>query len=211
MESLIAPPIEYRIFTGETPCLSPGKAYAYVMDGEGLKKFTTCRHFSAVVPVARAIIPGLPVLGCGLQMRYRLPAGHLAAMLRDARAESWEQPRETMYHVRVRDGMTRITKPPQDGGAGHLAYQTGDARDIAVDVHSHHQMSAFFSSTDVRDEQGRRIYAVIGKIFTRPQIRVRVGVYGHYLPVRVSEVFNGPGPFRDLYDVVHKAGYLCQN
>jgi PRTRC genetic system protein A len=211
MQKLITPPVDYQIFTGDTPRLSSGQLYAYVMDGAGLKKITQCRHFLAVVPVARAIVPGLPVLGCGLTMKFHLPESHLYAMLRDAKAESWDEPRETMYHIRVRDGMTRVTKPPQNGGAGHLAYATGDPRDIVVDLHSHHGMDAFFSSTDVRDEQGRRIYAVIGKIFTRPQIRVRVGVYGHYLPVRVTEVFDGTGPFHDLYDIVHKAGYLCRN
>jgi hypothetical protein len=60
-------------------------------------------------------------------------------------------------------------------------------------------MSAFWSSTDDTDEQGARLYAVIGKLDTTPEIRLRVGVYGYWRLLPVTAVFTGSGPFQDLY------------
>ena len=45
-------------------------------------------------------------------------------------------------------------------------------------------LPAFFSATDDRDEQGFRIYGVAGRLYTpRPELRLRVGVYGHSAPL----------------------------
>ena len=61
--------------------------------------------------------------------------------------------------------------------------------------HDHTQTRAFFSGTDDRDEQGFRIYGVVGRLDTlRPELSLRVGVYGHHAPVRWSQVFDGPSP-----------------
>jgi len=61
---------------------------------------------------------------------------------------------------------------------------------VLIDLHSHNSMTAFFSSQDDRDEQnGFRIYAVVGRLNTKPQIKVRVGVFGCWMAVRPSLVF----------------------
>jgi len=71
----------------------------------------------------------------------------------------------------------------------------GDSPDIILDLHSHCEMGAFFSATDNRDEQGFRLYAVLGRIFTRPEMALRVGVYGDFWTVPVGMVFGGIIPF----------------
>ena len=71
------------------------------------------------------------------------------------------------------------------------------AKDALVEIHSHHDMAPFFSSTDNRDEQGFRIYAVLGYIHRRPTIRVRVGIYGHFMEIPACWAFEMPGVIAD--------------
>ena len=43
--------------------------------------------------------------------------------------------------------------------------------------------------------RGFRIYGVAGRLDTdRPELSLRVGVYGHFAPVQWSQVFDGPNP-----------------
>ena len=74
-----------------------------------------------------------------------------------------------------------------------------DMGSAVVDLHSHNSMPAFWSHTDNQDERGLRFYAVIGRLDTdRPEIRCRVGVYGHHWPVPATTIFESAGPFVDL-------------
>jgi PRTRC genetic system protein A len=70
---------------------------------------------------------------------------------------------------------------------------------ILCDLHSHGNMRAFFSRIDDADEQATKVYIVIGKLDTEPEIRLRVGVYGYWRPLPVTAVFTGCGHFKDLY------------
>ncbi len=64
------------------------------------------------------------------------------------------------------------------------------------ELHSHNTMPAIFSATDDAEESfGFRIYAVIGKVDTAPEIRVRIGVYGHLLEIPPEWVFDLPDAF----------------
>ena len=45
-------------------------------------------------------------------------------------------------------------------------------------------------------QQGFRFYAVAGRIFTRPELALRLGVYGDRWPVPVTTLFTDAGPFR---------------
>ncbi len=69
-----------------------------------------------------------------------------------------------------------------------------------VDLHSHGRLPPFFSRIDNKDEQGFRIYAVIGEIDKSPSIRVRVGVYGNYFDIPAPTVFELPGGIVDVYE-----------
>ena len=66
---------------------------------------------------------------------------------------------------------------------------------MVAEFHSHGSSRAFFSATDDRDEQGFRIYGVVGRLNDpRPELRLRMGVYGHFAPVDWPHVFGGPDP-----------------
>ncbi len=192
-------PVAYQVYRGdERPTLPPDKAYAYVLAGNGIFKLAANRHIEALILLARCRVAGLPPLEPYVRLREgRLPGRLLATILDDARRLSWEEPREAMYHLVMQDGRVHVIRPRQRAGAASLAYAGGGDPDIICDLHSHHQMEAFFSSRDDGDEQGFRFYAVIGRIFTRPEIRVRVGVYGDFHPVPVTVLFTDGGPFID--------------
>jgi hypothetical protein len=62
-----------------------------------------------------------------------------------------------------------------------------------VEAHSHHAMPAFFSIADNRDEaRSFRLFAVIGRIFKKCEIRLRVGVFGYFWDIDPGLVFDMP-------------------
>ena len=86
----------------------------------------------------------------------------------------------------------RVVVPEQAGTAASLTYPPPD---VVAEFHSHGKGRAFFSKTDDKDEQGFRIYGVVGRLDTpERELSLRVGVYGHFAPVQWSQVFGGPNP-----------------
>lgn len=113
---------------------------------------------------------------------------------------------EALFHLRWIHGENRwrLDKPAQEAtGASVKPIHAGpgSSYDLAlIELHSHHQMAAFFSATDNEEEQGFRIYAVIGEIFSRPAIRVRVGCFGHFQEIPPKTVFELPRTISDDHE-----------
>lgn len=183
-------PVDYVVYRGGTPRLGPGVAYEYLLAGNGVFKFAESRHLRACIPVGAGKVAGLPSLMPFFTLkRGRLPFKVLAAMLADARKRALDAPKEIMYHVALPDERIEVRVPDQVGSAGSLSYAGGGDPDIIMDVHSHCEMKAFFSKTDNRDEQGFRLYGVMGTIFTRPTMEFRVGVWGDFYPLSMQAIF----------------------
>jgi len=71
--------------------------------------------------------------------------------------------------------------------------RTTPVHDAIVEVHSHHAMRAYFSATDARDETGRRVYGVLGRLAgPHPEIALRV-VSG------CNPLVVGPVPFSEVF------------
>lgn len=61
-----------------------------------------------------------------------------------------------------------------------------------MDIHSHNTMPAVFSETDNADEKETRLYAVAGRFNrTFPEITVRAGCAGKFIPLNPEDVFEG--------------------
>ena len=61
-----------------------------------------------------------------------------------------------------------------------------------MDFHSHNTMPAIFSGTDNADEKETRLYAVAGRFNrTFPEITVRAGCAGKFIPLNPEDVFEG--------------------
>lgn len=134
----------------------------------------------------------------------KIPASWLRAVLDHARragsSDLVSGAVEQMYHFHYLDTGWRVSVPKQEASAGRVSYRGGGEASVGLDLHSHHEMDAYFSSTDDRDEQGARFYAVIGKIFTAPEIVLRLGLYGDWLDLDPLFLFDGLGPFREGYN-----------
>lgn len=174
------------------------EGYDYILAGNGLFKRAQSRHVAVQLALNGTRVAGLPELYRYIHLRAkRVPVCFLEAVLGDARQRSWDTPREAMYHL-VRDGgRVRLAYPQQKSTRGRIVYQGGGDPAILCDLHSHHEMESFFSSTDDGDEQGFRFYAVIGNIFTRPVIALRLGVHGDHWRLPAKTLFNGLGPFEE--------------
>lgn len=61
-----------------------------------------------------------------------------------------------------------------------------------MDFHSHNTMPAVFSGTDNADEKETRLYAVAGRFNrTFPEVTVRAGCAGKFIPLNPEDVFEG--------------------
>ncbi len=100
---------------------------------------------------------------------------------------------ERFFAVRWDGDAYRLVVPEQAGTASSLTYRPPAG--VVAEFHSHGKTRVFFSGTDDRDEQGFRIYGVVGKLDTsRPELSLRMGVYGLFGPLRWGQVFGGPNP-----------------
>lgn len=202
-------PIAYHVYQGQElpePC-----PYDYVLDRWGVVKRAMTPFYEARVRVAEGRVAGLStVYGVGdfagdaaIRLTVpKIPARWLEQVLRHAQRAGDERdiilrPVEQMYHFHWLDGEWQVSVPKQEASGSRVRYRGGNERSIVLDLHSHHRLGAFFSPTDDRDEQGCRFYAVIGRIYRRPEIRLRLGLFGDFIELSALDLFEGLGPFME--------------
>lgn len=182
-------------------------AYQYILAGNGIFIRTETRFFEAILPVVSCMVRGLEPLHHSFQLSVpRMPARLLDTILSDAcRARQPDGGRpdnglnEVLYQFHQHGQTVQVKKPPQQATAVSVLAPGSNDASILCDLHSHGNMPAFFSQTDDADEQAAKLYAVIGKLDTAPEIRLRVGVYGYWMALPITAVFTGNGPFKDLH------------
>ena len=168
-----------------------GIGHDYVLGSGGLYVQSQSAHLVARVLVASGAMRGLAPVAEKLALTHGpIPAYLFELGLRWFR----EAPRtERFFAVRWGGDAYRVVVPEQNGTASSLTYRPPAG--VVAEFHSHGRGRAFFSTTDDRDEQRFRIYGVVGRLDTPlPELNLRVGVYGHFAPVRWSQVFGGPNP-----------------
>jgi PRTRC genetic system protein A len=190
--------VEYLIARDRLPARS-GLAYDYILAGDGLYLATENHYMEARVPVASARVRGLPPI----YQSFALRAGRIPQALWDATvflAGFWSaRGREVLLTVALDvDGRYGLRVPSQIVGSERVIYRpsTGEV----LQIHSHHRYAARFSPTDDADEGRLCLYGVLGRLDAeRPEVALRVGAYGHFLPVQWEAVFEGDrGVFRDV-------------
>ena len=59
-----------------------------------------------------------------------------------------------------------------------------------AEFHSHGRMTGFFSSQDNRDEQGFKIYGVLGSLASNsPQVNFCLGIYGYFRQLTFQDLW----------------------
>lgn len=175
-----------------------GQYYDYVTAGNGVFIEVETELMAARVDVAPGKIRGLADLKSGVVLRHGLIPQSIGDMAIDVMLANPSY--ETYIGIGWRPDGYYLYYPNQKNESYRVEYEVGN--DIVMDLHSHAQMKPFFSLTDTLDEQGFRIYGVIGNLNRRPNVMMRIGVYGYFEPIQWSDVFDG-----ELIDVIDCSYY----
>lgn len=113
-----------------------------------------------------------------------IPVGLLERFIREARLAL---PNETagalIFNVRT-GGLRLAMHEAMAAGPGHVSYRIEELPDddlLAVDLHSHGRVHAFWSAEDDRDDQGVRVCGVFGNLDqARPTARFRLVLNGMF-------------------------------
>jgi PRTRC genetic system protein A len=198
----------HNIFEGrDMPPISRTVLYEYWLAGNGLFLRAKRTGLEVVLPLVHYQVKGLADLPPYLKLDYPpVPKMLVSRMLELARQAKNEQgpPLEQLFHLSYDEPACqwRLEVPAQvqtSGSVQPVESGVGSSYERAIlELHSHHGLSAYFSTTDDRDEaRSFRLFAVIGRIFDQPEIRVRVGVFGHFWEVSATTVLEIPEGWLD--------------
>jgi PRTRC genetic system protein A len=196
---VIRPLVDYLVARTDLPPRS-GLAYDFVLARDGLYVVAENAHLAVRVPVARCLVRGLAPVHAACTLRHgRLPAAFWDEVVRVARARALVGHETLLAVVHEPPRGCRLLRPPQVAGAARVIYRPTPG--TVLEVHSHHRLPDFFSRTDDADEQGLRLHGVLGRLDAAcPEVALRVGAYGYYLPLPWEAVFVGErGGVRDMW------------
>jgi len=178
-------PVGYLLNTKEGLEGEPGLFYNYILAQNGLFVRGESPLLTAAVCIAPADVRGLSPLAEEVRLsKGRMPRSIYDLALSVVTADRYHE----RYLAVTWEGEYRLRVPWQSGGSSGVEYEV--LPNTVLDIHSHGAMRAFFSGTDNRDEQGLRLYMVVGRLETLfPEVRLRVGVYGYFSEVTWEEVF----------------------
>ena len=184
-------PVGYLVNHNEGLAGVQGIGHDYVLGSGGVYVQSESANLVARVLVAPCEVRGLAPVA----VKVELTQGPIPARLFKLGLRWFQDDPDTerFFAVRWNGRAYRLVVPPQAGTSTSLAYVPPAG--VVAEFHSHGGSRAFFSKTDDRDELGFRIYGVVGRLDAlRPELSLRVGVYGHFAPVDWSQVFDGPAP-----------------
>jgi len=189
--------VEYLVARDGVPTRQ-GLAFDYLLAGDGVYLVAENDDLDVRVPVAGCRVRGLPLVYPACNLKHgRLPRWIWDAIVWTAHV-GYTRGHEVLLAVTFVPSLGyRLIVPPQIAGPERVVYRPPTS--AILEVHSHGPHPAVFSLTDDRDEQGLRLYGVIGRLDAdRPAVALRLGAYGHFLPVAWESVFDGNiGPLRD--------------
>lgn len=179
--------VGYLTNTKDGPQGEPGVFYNYLLGADGLYLRAKNENLSVTVNIAEVEIRGLAPISESIELTH----GKIPQYLLDlAIARFMTKPDIEQYMAITWEGLAYwLREPPQEGGPGHVNYETVPG--TVLDLHSHTgDMPAVFSSIDNLDERGFKFYCVVADFRSLfPTISLRCGIYGYFLPVSKEEVF----------------------
>jgi len=185
----------------------------YIFGTNGLHRRARRPGLEAIVPASPPARLLKPVESYVCMSAPRVPINLVREMLDLARRQrnrtnpvcACSEFVETLFFFLWNDRESRWTLhvPPQDQTLWSVR-ATDTRADSAyanalIEVHSHHREKAFFSRADNVDEVGFRIYGVLGRIFSHPELKVRVSVYGDWWELPASQIFELPEEVCERY------------
>lgn len=192
--------ITYHIHRSDPLPANNAHLYQYILAENGLFLRARTPWWEVMMPLMRYPVRGLlPVTTVFRLVMGRLPESLLAAAYQSALTAREKNGglREALYSFHVQEKQVRLMRPRQIATPVNVTSAGLDDPTILLELHSHGHMPAFWSATDDHDEQGIRLYGVMGQLDSVPEIKFRVGVCGHWKPLFVHQLFTGTAGFRD--------------
>jgi PRTRC genetic system protein A len=176
----------------------PDCLYAYLLAGNGVFLNAKRPGLEVLIPVSITTIVGLPALIPYVHLAQRIPK---CLLLHALKLSLNQLPNEVLFWFNAKQYWIMQVPRQIACPSSVIPMESLDEMGTSalVDLHSHGLLPPFFSKADNQDEQGFRIYAVLGQIDKLPSIRVRVGVYGNYFDLPASTVFELPEEIVDIY------------
>lgn len=177
---------------GESVGSLDGLLYKYLYGANGIFLTAENKIFNTTIPITTIKNPaqyvrGLEVIQPNIRLPKRVPSSLLAKMVYYSRQAI---PKEVLFYLRYALNEWALIIPDQKTGHA-FAIPSNDSLYIPIEVHSHNTMPAIFSTTDNRDENGLRIYGVLGRVDRQVvDLRLRISIYGHYSVLPYQLVFN---------------------
>jgi PRTRC genetic system protein A len=176
--------------------------YEYLFAGNGVFIRAIRPEFEVLMPIEtfKQPIRGLPSLAPQLKFNYhKIPKEILLTIWEYSRsARNLEQELiETLFYLNYQDECWRLRLPNQFQGVSSCRPKQ-PYQEALLELHSHGNMPAFFSKADDTEENGFRIYAVIGKLKNNyPEIKVRIGLFDYFWNIPADFIFELPYFFTD--------------
>jgi PRTRC genetic system protein A len=213
LDTALASLVRHHVATPAQPLLEPAPPITWLWAANGVFKRGVSPHLDALIRVgATTEAPGLASLLPHVRwpgVRGRIPGALLVPILDHARrmgqGNGVQQPIEQQYFIVRDDSRMCVRVPPQRSSATRIRYTMAIGTGVLLlDIHSHHRMPAYFSSTDDTDDQGLSVSCVLGTIFTAPTIICRVNVHGHRQHVPALTLFDALPGIEDTHaDIDH--------
>lgn len=180
--------------------LPPPLLFNYVVAGNGVFLHAKKFEVEILLPISTCEIRGLPELQPYLNWNPpRVPEALTRAMLETAQAVGLQ---EILFYLRYENEEWLLDCPPQETSQHHCRPLQDDANSpyarASINIHSHHTMTARFSGDDNNEDQGFRVYGILGEFGKTPVLRLRIGVFGYFWEIPADKVFEIP------------AGLMCE-
>ncbi|MFB2917259.1 hypothetical protein [Aerosakkonema funiforme] len=186
--------VEYK--TALHSILPPMSASAleYWLSRNGVFVRAQRQGIKACFPIANCQIAGLAAIEPYFQMEYPRVPMEITKLMLLLSEEAGEN--EILFHLSFKTGHWHLEVPAQIAtptSVTPLVSSLDSSYERAlIEVHSHANMSSEFSETDNQEETGFRIFAVLGKLKSQPEINARIGIYSHFYSIPASWVFELP-------------------
>ncbi|MFB2894968.1 hypothetical protein ACE1CI_18840 [Aerosakkonemataceae cyanobacterium BLCC-F50] len=186
--------IEYKTaFDASLPPIT-ASALEYWLSRNGVFVRAQRQGLKACFPIANCRIASLAVLEPYFHMEYpRVPMEitKLMWLLSESAGEN-----EILFHLSFETGGWHLEVPAQIAtptSVTPLISSVNSSYETAlIEVHSHANISSEFSEADNREETGFRIFAILGKLRSQPEINTRIGIYSHFYSIPARWIFELP-------------------
>jgi PRTRC genetic system protein A len=164
-----------------------GSAYTYFFAADGVYVVAENEHLYSKIQITECDIRGL----LPIEPLIKLQHGKIPQALFDLALNIFisDPLKERYLAITWSDERYHLVTTVQKQGAASVEYKHIEG--AVLDLHSHGNMPARFSAQDDKDEQGLRIYGVVGKLGTHPEVLLRVGVYGYHTFLNWDDIFSG--------------------